>query len=243
MILERFDGLVLIGDATLQSVYNGINILLRQDLESGSLQTWSMDPDARAECRCNNQFVKSSCSEHYVTDSDQVSKSVGHVNSDLGNSYVCERMPHSFIKIDATSPDANTLAKFSHFILKAPRSHYKPIPIIHSLSPATASHGDAATSLLNFIEQAGQSQRNSPILWVGPSAAGHIDIRGRLGNQQIWDFDRNMKKVARENGVEVLGMWNMTVQASSWDGVRFGEKVALEQAMMIINWLGRLESS
>lgn len=46
-----------------------------------------------------------------------------------------------------------------------------------------------------------------------------------------------------ENDVEVLGMWNMTVQASSWDGMRFGESVAIVQAMMVVNWLSRLESS
>lgn len=52
-----------------------------------------------------------------------------------------------------------------------------------------------------------------------------------------------MAKVARENDIEVLGMWNMTVQASSWDGLHFDERVALTQAMMVINWLARLESS
>lgn len=81
------------------------------------------------------------------------------------------------------------------------------------------------------------------MLWIGPTAAGHIEIKGRKGNQEIWDFDRKMTHVAIENDIEVLGMWNMTVQASSWDGMRFGEHVAIVQAMMVVNWLSRLESS
>ena len=81
------------------------------------------------------------------------------------------------------------------------------------------------------------------MLWIGPTAAGHVEIKNRKGNQEIWDFDKQTARVAMENDVEVLKMWNMTVQAGSWDGLRFGERVAIIQAMMVINWLGRLESS
>ena len=81
------------------------------------------------------------------------------------------------------------------------------------------------------------------MLWIGPTAAGHVDIKDRKGNQEIWDFDRNMAKIANENDIEVLKMWNLTVQASSYDGLHFGEKVAITQAMMVVNWLSRLESS
>jgi hypothetical protein len=33
--------------------------------------------------------------------------------------------------------------------------------------------------------------------------------------------------------MEVLGMYNATLQAASWDGKRYGEKVAMMQAMMV----------
>jgi hypothetical protein len=81
------------------------------------------------------------------------------------------------------------------------------------------------------------------MLWIGPTAVGHIDIKDRKGNQEIWDFDKQLAHVAAQNDIEVLKMWNVTVQASSWDGLRFSEKVAITQAMMVINWLSRLESS
>lgn len=81
------------------------------------------------------------------------------------------------------------------------------------------------------------------MLWIGPTAAGHIEIKNRKGNQEIWDFDAEMAAVAQKNDVEVLKMWNMTVQANGFDGLRFGEKVAITQAMMVVNWLSRLESS
>lgn len=93
------------------------------------------------------------------------------------------------------------------------------------------------------IELADESERNTPILWVGPTAAGHIELKDRKGNQEIWQFDGAIAGLAREHDVEVLGMWNLTAQATSWDGTRFGERVAITQAMMIVNWLSRLESS
>ena len=105
------------------------------------------------------------------------------------------------------------------------------------------SANDAASSLAKFVELADDSGRNTPMLWIGPSAAGHIELKGRKGNQEIWDFDRKVAAVAADNDVDVLGLWNMTVQATSWDGMRFGERVAITQAMMVMNWLSRLESS
>lgn len=126
---------------------------------------------------------------------------------------------------------------------KAPGSRYHPIPIILSLSPSTTSASEARTSLLKFLELADSSGRKTPILWLGPTAAGHLEIKGRKSNQEIWDFDRAMAEVAQEHDIERLGMWNLTVQASSVDGMRFGVKVAVVQAMMVVNWLARLEGS
>lgn len=65
-------------------------------------------------------------------------------------------------------------------------------------------------------------------------------------------FSDEMARVAREREVEVLGFWNMTLQASDLgdpgrggevEVSTFGERVAVVQAMMVVNWLSRLESS
>lgn len=162
---------------------------------------------------------------------------------DIGKPYFCTRPEHNFMKVENASPSLTVTEKFKRLVPKAPRSRYRPIPIIYSVSPYTMSATDAGISLLKFMELADDSERNTPMLWIGPTAAGHIEVKGRKGNQEIWDFDRKMATTARDNDFEVLGMWNMTVQATSWDGMNFGEKVAITQAMMVINWLSRLQSS
>ncbi|KAK5073103.1 hypothetical protein LTR64_000488 [Lithohypha guttulata] len=237
-ILERVDGLIFVGDDTLQTIYSGFNILLRRDLALGALDLASMDKSLQEDCRCNNQFVRSDCQQHSLLESDRASQ-----DDHVGSAYFCNRIKHAFLRVDSAEPASLVVEKFQQLAPKASRSKYRPIPVIHSLGPSTLSVGDAEASLLRFVELADESDRNTPMLWIGPTAAGHIDLKDRKGNQEIWDFDRKMTFTAQENEVDVLGMWNMTVQATSWDGMRFGEKVAITQAMMVMNWLSRLESS
>ncbi len=42
-----------------------------------------------------------------------------------------------------------------------------------------------------------------------------------------------MAKEARAREVETLGMYNLTLQAGSWDGSNYGMRVGLVQAMMV----------
>jgi len=237
-ILERFDGLVFIGDETLQTIYNALNILLRRDLALGAMDSASMDRATQDDCRCSNQFIKEDCRQHSLLDSEKAGQA-----DRFGSPYLCNRVRHAFLSTDSAQPSSSIVEKFKRLVSRAPRSMYRPIPIVHSLGPSSISANDVAMSLARFIELADDSGRNTPMLWIGPTAAGHVELKGRKGNQEIWEFDRKMAATALKNDVDVLGMWNMTVQATSWDGMRFDEKVAITQAMMVMNWLGRLESS
>jgi hypothetical protein len=239
MILERFDAVVFVGDDSLQSIYNGFNILLRQDLSAGALKAWEMDSDMLRSCRCDSQFTAPACAAYLVSSSDDVNSNTPSV----GSAYACSRFPHALLKIDGTSASKEVVDRIAELAPHVPRANYHPVPVIHSLSPSTASLSAANDSLFHFLSLADQAKRKTPMLWIGPTAAGHTEIKGRKGNQEIWDFDAEMAKTAVNNDIEVLKMWNLTVQASSFDGLRFGEKVAITQAMMVVNWLSRLESS
>lgn len=49
--------------------------------------------------------------------------------------------------------------------------------------------------------------------------------------------------MAKEKHCDVLSLYNLTVQASSENGEMFGLRVTLVEAMMVINWLSKLEAS
>ena len=89
MILERFDALVFIGDDTLKHVYAAFNMLLTENIATGGLDQRNLGANDRVTCRCDNQFVKKECSNHFVTES----KAVDEKNDDGGSksAYHCTR--------------------------------------------------------------------------------------------------------------------------------------------------------
>lgn len=87
-----------------------------------------------------------------------------------------------------------------------------------------------------WVALADASQRNVPILWLGPNAAGHLKPPGQImsqGNNALWHYTVEMAKEARSRELDFLGLYNLTLQAASWDGSNYAQRVALVQAMMV----------
>ncbi|KAI9770736.1 MAG: hypothetical protein M1840_002986 [Geoglossum simile] len=267
MILERFDAVIFLGDNMVHSIYRAFNILLRENVALGALKQWEMSNAERDTCRCDNQFVKEECAMFAVTGNEEVARNDG--GGGHSSPYFCDREhnillfpPHSqkvpghlshttaatihtYFPL-AASPSTPSRETLKELIQTLPHN-YKPIPIIHSLSLGTSlSYNTATSSMDEWVSFSDSLNRNLPFLWLGPAAAGHLKppalILGQ-GNNALWHFNVEMGKEARAREMEVLGMYNATLQASSWDGTGYGMRVALMQAMMIINWLSRLETT
>lgn len=73
-ILQKFDGVVFVGDESLADIYAGFNIILRQDLQTGSLRDWDMSPPQLEKCNCDAQFTSASCLPLRITSSDEVDR-------------------------------------------------------------------------------------------------------------------------------------------------------------------------
>lgn len=89
MILDRFDGVVFVGDELMHHIYAAFNILLRQDLKLGGLQQWKMSEKERDGCRCDRQYTQPDCSKYFVTSSDEVAESDSTVP--YRAPYICNR--------------------------------------------------------------------------------------------------------------------------------------------------------
>lgn len=89
MIMDRFDGFVFVGDELVHNIYAAFNVLLRQDLSLGALQSWKMSEKERDDCRCEHQFTKPECRKFLVTASDEVKQ--GHEEHGFKEPYVCNR--------------------------------------------------------------------------------------------------------------------------------------------------------
>lgn len=78
---------------------------------------------------------------------------------------------------------------------------------------------------------------------MGPTAPGHQNQPGGNIHASSWQYTQDTAQVAQSKGVDVLGMYNATLQAESWDGLRYGEDVALMQAMMVRSYPTRCSAS
>ena len=249
MILDRFSGLIFLGDSTVQTTYSAFNILLRQNLALGALAQWELSDSDRSRCRCENQFINPTCLAAAITSSATVLQH--DADSAHASPYTCARMPHIYLPIIEAPIPPTILDELTTFINAQEISDYKPIPIItsfslsHSLSwPLTTTSMDTLTSTL--ASPSITSSRSYPFLWLGPPAAGHLKPPSRIlaeGNNALWHFTIEMGREARLRGWDALGLYNETIQASSWDGTSHGMRVGLVQAMMVINWLARIEST
>ncbi len=145
-----------------------------------------------------------------------------------------------FLSITDSPAPGDLHARFSALLGNDPDS-YKPIPIIHSLGLATSLSWSAATASMDeWLTLADGSGRNIPFLWVGPNAAGHLKPPGQIlsqGNNALWHYTVETLKEAKARELDSLGMYNLTLQANSWDGSFYGQKVGLVQAMMVKSFL------
>lgn len=241
MILERFSSLVFIGDSTLEPVYAGLNMLLRQDLALGALKGASLVSDETTTCQCDAQFTRQLCISKHVSSSAQV------LPSDP-SPYTCSRVPHSYLFVHPGAPfPPSTINALESLVPHAPASNYHRIPVItafgmNEFSPISST-ADATASLNQILKFTASTGRKTPVLWLGPTAPGHLDVRRNIKPGDVWRYGDELARFVRGKDLEVLGMWNMSMQAESWDGKRFGIRVTVTQAMMVLNWLAKLESS
>jgi hypothetical protein len=79
------------------------------------------------------------------------------------------------------------------------------------------------------------SGRNVPFLWVGPPATDRRSPQSfaTQAKGELSRYTLDMVEAVQRRGIDTLGMYNVTLQASGWDGPHYGERTFLVQAMMV----------
>ncbi|KAK0102470.1 hypothetical protein ONS95_006089 [Cadophora gregata] len=244
MIVGRFNAITFVGDDLAQSIYAAFNILLREDLALGGLQQWIMSDEDKTKCRCHNQFLDIKCQRFAINTSEDAKKNEG--GDRKGSPYYCNDTPHAYITVKSVPSAPESQAAFKD-LTYGKSNPWQPSPMIFSFGHGSAfDTGIATRSMDEWVTLATGAERNIPMLFLGAPAFGlgkKPNLAPKNGNLVVWDFHTEMVPVAREKHFDVLSMYNLTLQASSADGEKFGEEVALVQAMMIVNWLSKLETS
>ena len=83
-----------------------------------------------------------------------------------------------------------------------------------------------------------------PRLFVPPNAAGILKPDQWLvsqGDKALMTFEESTAVEVAKRGLETMGTWNMSVQASKYDGVHLDLKGNLMKAMGVVNWLNLVD--
>lgn len=244
MILERFNAITFVGEDLAQSVYAAFNILLRENLALGGLQQWIMSDEDKAKCRCDNQFLDIECQRFVIKSSEDAKKNDG--GDRKGSPYFCNDVPHVYIPVKGVPSSAESQAAFKD-LTYGKSNPWQPSPMIFSSGHGSVFDTGIATRLMDeWATLATGAERNIPMLFLSPPAFGlnkAPNTAPKEGNLAVWHFHTEIAPIAREKHFDVLSYYNLTLQASSADGEKFGERVALVQAMMVVNWLSKLETS
>ncbi|KAL9115239.1 MAG: hypothetical protein Q9227_001033 [Pyrenula ochraceoflavens] len=224
MILSRFESIILIGDNALQSTYGGLNILLRKDLATGALRHWEISSEQRENCKCDRQFSAGECQPFLIAESKQmVARDQAQVSS--SHPYACSK--------------PNLISTLKHLLPSSRAESHRPIPIVTSFSSLSLSPS-VSTQSLNTLAHTLHNllpKRKTPILTLGPPAAGSsISAKAvaQSGNDKRIFYSKELSTISANGGdFEWLGTWNLTIQAESLDGERYGVRVAVVEAMMV----------
>ncbi|KAI2605129.1 uncharacterized protein GGS25DRAFT_524639 [Hypoxylon fragiforme] len=252
-ILGRYSQVILVGDSMLRHVIGALNILIREDLGYGGVTDWNFNEEEKQKCFCNNQFDVHDCSVQGIFSTADV---IEHDPLSL----VCPRI----------IPEWNTDLRIEQIVrYPAPEDEYQRLQKAIDPNPSqrkafVLGHGlwndlDVGQSLswldvvLDTIEAKtkartrlrGRSSRvNLPVLLVTPNAAGDKKPDQWIvsqGNKALVRFEQAMAVEAAKRRIDHLGTWNMSIQATLYDGVHMDMRGNLLKAMMVINWLNLLE--
>lgn len=235
MIVERFNAIVFVGDGVAKDIYAAFNLLLQEDHQRVEIRNTRQD--------CQKPAVSTS-----------ITKSIRSKTADSTGKKLCNRIPHTYIPLSTTPAPTSALTVFKDLTYSHPRP-WQPSPLIFSFN-SNLDRALATKSLDEWKALATGAERNIPMLFLGPHATTAVP-----GSKE---HEQEMAVVAKERNWDVLGLWNLSVQATQTtmlggervrDDIeerdmeservetKFGEDMAMVEAMMIVNWLSKLETS
>lgn len=261
-ILTRFSHVAFIGDSLMRHIVNAMYVFLRADIGYGAIADWDLDLGAeggisqREDCMCAAQTGKHICSNAVISQTSWVTG-----NTSIASEYsplACSPSINGDINLSFTRSNAYpaTQEELEEIRMVLPETEFntprKPYAfVLHS----TFWNNVNATATVAWVEQITEHLRSTvPSLsswsthmnriFVTANAGGlskNAQYLEAQGNQQLGNFEKDISPTLEERGVDVLGCFNMSLQALTSDGTHASFASNLLKAQMILNWLESVE--
>lgn len=195
----------------------------------------------REQCFCNRQFDVKSCSVQGIFTTESV-------RQNAPESLACTQPIDLTIEMMLRFPlDPTEVKRFQQLL--SPTKPSKPYAFIFGHGLWNDLDLQATLNWLDGVLEAAVQQApylagpNLHALFVTPNAAGILKPDQWVvsqGDKALQIFEAGVREQANLRGVEHLGTWNMSIQASKYDGVHLDLKGNLVKAMAVVNWLALL---
>ncbi|KAI0602764.1 hypothetical protein F4775DRAFT_535596 [Biscogniauxia sp. FL1348] len=245
----------------LRHVMGALHVILREDLGYGGVTDWNFSEEERSACFCNKQFDVRDCSVQGIFNTadvlkhDPLSLVCPRIIPNWSTDLRIEQMVRYPIPEDErrrleraidTDPSRRKAFVLGHGLwnnLEVEQSTAWTDTVLETIDARLRTMGRGGKGKDNG--KAGSSSRDMPVLLMTPNAAGERKPDEWIisqGNKALVRFEREMAAVAARRGIDHLGTWNMSIQATLYDGVHMDMRGNLLKAMMVLNWLDLLET-
>ncbi|KAI0119515.1 hypothetical protein F4814DRAFT_412282 [Daldinia grandis] len=252
-ILGRYSQVILVGDSMLRHIIGALNIVIREDMGYGGVTNWNFDEEEKRKCFCNGQFDVRDCSVQVifstadVIEHDPVSLTCTRWMPEWDTDLRIEQIvrypiPEEEHQRLEKAIDPNPLQRKA-FILG--HGLWNNLEIDQALSWLDLVLDTIESKAKTSTRQRGPNFKgNIPVLLVTPNAAGDQKPDEWIvsqGNKALVKFEHEMAVQAAKRGIDHLGTWNMSIQATLYDGVHMDMRGNLLKAQMVLNWLNLLD--
>ncbi|OLL23082.1 hypothetical protein NEOLI_001229 [Neolecta irregularis DAH-3] len=250
-ILKRYERVLFFGDSLIRQaspvlflfsdpqLYSALIVFMRRDLGYGAVENWDFGELENKQCFCENQISVKDCNVNTVSiqtllirEPTWIEETCKDVDLKL---HILVKHPIPDFELDRVAEDIAAHSKLD-----------KPWAFIFGHGLWNHLESNATLNWLDSIEAKIKSKLQiypdsaSPRIFVAPAAAGPhkpdewIPLQG---NKKIMLFEEEMKILMKARGMEVLGTWNATIQAFSYDGSHRGLRTQLLLSQMVLNIL------
>lgn len=259
-IMSRFGSVIFIGDSLMRHIVEAMYVYLREDIGYGAIAEWAWEPNPEADvlekedCMCGTQTGKRACSDLVIADSnwlvynttlnpDGKASSASKLACPLTMGSQPPLQMHYILSNSWPASDAE-LTQLDEAIAKSSVGSTKPIAfVMHSTfwnNVNTTETTSWVAQLHERIVKAIPEAARRPELFVTANAGGLTKMQRFLSlqnNQAIGNLERDIEGTLHQHGIDMLGCYNMSLQATSSDGTHANLEGNLLKAMSVLNWL------
>lgn len=248
-VLSRFSHVYIVGDSLQRMLTQALFILLRQDLGLGGVAAWELkrrqpEPGQTTnikDCLCEDQIRRHECSDSYP-------RSMRELAAESGER-ICQSDETSLppnLSYHKLSGYPSSSAERQELLTALTNDQDRKRPVAFVMHHTFWSNVNVTATLgwlddILELEPSNQStSRSFRNLFVTANNPGSLEDQvvfdGRTSNN-VAKFERAIAPHLESRNVDMLGFYNMSVQASANDNIHASLRTNLLKPMMVINWL------